>query len=237
LGSTAAAQSDIDPGNKFAWGENIGWTNWNDAGDPAGSDGVIIRETFLGGFVWGENVGWINLGDGDPGEAGGDETEYANVDGSDFGVNLDPETGELSGYAWGENIGWINFSGGALADPPNSARLSRDGGECRLRGYVWGENVGWINLDFEDAGGDGKHAAPVEGFCDETLRGDANCDGQIDFGDIDCFVAAILGEDAWLECTGGADCDYLGATDIDQDGAVSFDDIDPFVECLINGEC
>jgi hypothetical protein len=32
---TALAQSNIDPANKFAWGENIGWTNWRDAGGAA----------------------------------------------------------------------------------------------------------------------------------------------------------------------------------------------------------
>ena len=27
----------------------------------------------------------------------------------DFGVTIDPNTGEFSGNAWGENIGWISF--------------------------------------------------------------------------------------------------------------------------------
>ncbi|MFQ5424056.1 MAG: hypothetical protein ACE5F9_08750 [Phycisphaerae bacterium] len=57
----ATAQSNVDSTNKFAWGENIGWANWLDAG--AGADGVLVGPTFMSGFIWGENVGWINLDD------------------------------------------------------------------------------------------------------------------------------------------------------------------------------
>ena len=43
LTTAAAAQSDIDPAHKEAWGENVGWTNWqHDA--PDSGDGVIIAE-------------------------------------------------------------------------------------------------------------------------------------------------------------------------------------------------
>ncbi|HEY3242418.1 MAG TPA: hypothetical protein VGM03_03620 [Phycisphaerae bacterium] len=136
---TALAQSNIDPPHKFAWGENIGWTNWRDANGAA--QGVNVSATFLSGFIWGENIGFINVGDGAPGNG----VSYANVNGTDFGVNVSSGSGDLSGLAWGENIGWVNFSGGALASPPNPARFDAAAG--RLRGYAWGENVGWINLD------------------------------------------------------------------------------------------
>jgi len=34
----------------------------------------------------------------------------------DYGVAIDPATGEFSGKAWGENIGWITFrSTGAVS--------------------------------------------------------------------------------------------------------------------------
>jgi hypothetical protein len=70
-----------------------------------------------------------------------------------------------------------------------------------------------------------------------TIRGDSNCDGSVDFDDIDCFVAALIGEDAWDNCGGTPGCDYSGANDINEDGSVDFDDIDGFVECLINQGC
>ncbi len=136
----ALAQSDVDPLHKFSWGENIGFMNWRDAGNPVGAQGVQVNATFLSGFVWCENVGWLNLGDGTPGNG----VSYANLNGTDFGVNK-TAAGDLSGYGWGENIGWVNFSGGALATPSQPARL--DSAAHRFRGYAWGENVGWINLD------------------------------------------------------------------------------------------
>jgi len=87
----------------------VGWTNWLDAN--VSNDGVIVGTDFLEGFVWGENVGWINVGDGTPTNG----TDYANVNGTDFGVNVLGDN-DLDGFAWGENIGWINFGWGAAAD-------------------------------------------------------------------------------------------------------------------------
>lgn len=123
--------------DKFAWGENIGYINFDSAGDPARSQSMRIFADHLTGYLWAENVGWINLGNG-----GG---PYANTNGTNFGVNRNPSTNQLSGFAWGENIGWINFNGGALASPANPARI--DLANRRLNGFAWGENVGWINLD------------------------------------------------------------------------------------------
>lgn len=138
LATVASGQTSIDPDHEFSWGENIGFMNWADAN--GGSQSVRVHARYLSGYIWGENVGWINTGDGTPANG----TAYANVDGSDFGVNMSA-SGQLSGLAWGENIGWINFSGGAMATPPQPARI--DWSENRFRGYAWGENVGWINLD------------------------------------------------------------------------------------------
>jgi hypothetical protein len=138
LGTSSFAQSNIDATDKYAWGENIGWTNWRDANGS--SDGVIVGTDFLEGFIWGENIGWINVGDGTPANT----FSYANVNGTDFGVNIDADD-DLSGFAWGENVGWINFGWGAAANLANRARFDFVAG--RFRGYAWGENIGWINLD------------------------------------------------------------------------------------------
>ena len=215
--ATTLAQSNVDADNKWAWGENVGWTNWHDA--DSSDEGVVVHDTYLEGFIWAENVGWFNVGD-----VPADGAQYANEDGDDAGVNVDPATGNLSGYAWGENVGWINFEGGALADPPQPARVAED---CRLRGYVWGENIGWINLDEED---DGNHhfvgTAPA--------RGDLNCDCAVDNFDIDAFVLAVISPGLY-ELT-YPDCDIMLA-DIDCNGYVENFDIDPFVECLTSGTC
>lgn len=176
LSAPVAAQSNIDPDHKFAWGENIGWTNWRDA--DSSDAGVVVGETFLSGFIWAENVGWINVGDGSP--VGG--VHYANTDGSDFGVNIDEVTRDLFGLAWGENIGWINFEGGAMANPPQPARF--DEAECRFRGYAWGENVGWINLD------DATHFVSVT---PAAVYGDVNNDGDVNLDDILCLLDGFAG--------------------------------------------
>jgi len=172
------AQSGVDPDHSFAWSENLGWTNWYEEGDG----GVYLDTTFLWGFIWAENVGWINVGDGTP----DDGVWYGNGTGEDFGVNLDPATGELFGLAWGENVGWINFEGGALADPPQPARL--DWEECRLRGFAWGENVGWINLDDAE-----KYVAPEAEYCEGSLPGDCDGDGDVDLDDLGTFAQCITG--------------------------------------------
>jgi hypothetical protein len=64
--------------------------------------------------------------------------------------------------------------------------------------------------------------------------GDMNCDGAIDFDDIDPFVVAII-DQAGFEAA-YPDCNYSNG-DTNRDGAVDFDDIDSMVECIINGEC
>ncbi|MEW6251530.1 MAG: hypothetical protein AB1716_12855 [Planctomycetota bacterium] len=58
-------------------------------------------------------------------------------------------------------------------------------------------------------------------FC----RGDCNCDGVVDFGDINSFVA-VLG--------GGTPCIFANC-DVNGDGAIDFGDINPFVALLSGG--
>lgn len=132
---TTFSKSNIDPAQKYAWGENIGWTNWRDASRR--NDGVVVNATYLSGYVWAENAGWINVGNG---PASG--SSYANTDGTDFGVNIDAD-GILSGFAWSENGGWINFDTSSEDRDP----ASFDVYNWRFRGSVWSENDGWINLD------------------------------------------------------------------------------------------
>ncbi len=75
-----------------------------------------------------------------------------------------------------------------------------------------------------DADGDG-----IGNRCDYA-RGDLNCDGVVDNGDIDAFVLALLDPAAY----GGAfpDCNRLNA-DVSGDRLVDNADIDPFVALLL----
>lgn len=71
----------------------------------------------------------------------------------------------------------------------------------------------------------------------DVCAGDASCDGQIDFGDINPFVAAMLcvaepdPAACWEALYPG--CPYENA-DVDESGIVSFGDINPFVDVLVN---
>src|SRR3972149_4090959 len=82
-----ALAGNIDPDNKYVWGENVGWINF----DPLQGEGVTVTDSAVTGKAWGENIGWINL---NPATGG----------------VLNNGAGNLSGYAWGENVGWINFN-------------------------------------------------------------------------------------------------------------------------------
>ncbi len=61
---------------------------------------------------------------------------------------------------------------------------------------------------------------------------DMNCDGIINFDDIDPFVTALVGAEGYY--AEFPDCNYLNG-DIDGNGIVNFDDIDPFVNLLVAG--
>ena len=113
-----AAAENIDPdqdGSQYAYGENVGWLNF----EPSQGDGVHVNETELTGFIWGENIGWIKL---DPVYGGVSNDDDGNLSGYAWGENVgwikfNPtyagvtinSEGNFDGYAWGENIGWIHF--------------------------------------------------------------------------------------------------------------------------------
>ncbi len=60
-------------------------------------------------------------------------------------------------------------------------------------------------------------------------RGDCNCDGQINFGDINPFVLALTNISAWQ--TAFPNCPVQNP-DVNADGRVDFGDINPFVALL-----
>ncbi len=67
-----------------------------------------------------------------------------------------------------------------------------------------------------------------------VVHGDLNCDGSVDFGDINPFVLAMTGAAAYYAQY--PSCNWHNA-DCNGDGAVNFGDINPFVSCLTTGEC
>ncbi len=64
------------------------------------------------------------------------------------------------------------------------------------------------------------------------LRGDANCDGAVDFFDIDPFLLALFDAPAYRAAHCGG---TLETVNVDCAGGVDFFDIDPFLDCLFLG--
>ena len=223
----ALAQSNIDNTvpNKHAWGENVGWTNWR--GEATPGQGVLVSPFVLSGFIWAENVGWINVGDGTPGSNCGGLPCYANVNGTDFGVNI-AANGTLHGMAWGENVGWINFDGGAMVTPAQPARILCGNPPtqplARLTGFVWGENIGWINLSSLEAT---KFVALTAAAT--PLRCDLNEDGDDNGRDIQMFVNFLLAHDVpnWRDICEG-DVEPI------PDQTIDVGDVAPFVNCILS---
>jgi hypothetical protein len=123
-----AHAENIDPANdnhQWAWGENVGWLNF----EPANQPGVTVVSNAVLGSVWAENIGWIYL---NPFSHGG--------------VTNDGR-GNLSGWAWSENAGWISFSCDNTAtcgDVFYQVTIDIDG---LFHGHAWGENIGYIIFD------------------------------------------------------------------------------------------
>lgn len=222
LVTLAIAQSNIDNTvpDKFAWGENIGWTNWR--GEATPGQGVIVGSKILSGFLWGENIGWINVGNGSPGGVNG---QYGNTNGSDAGINISAD-GTLHGFAWGENVGWINFDGGALASPAQPARIlcatPPSQPLARFTGYAWGENIGWINLSVVTSG----QFVAVDAAT-TPITCDMNHDGTRNGRDVQYFVSLLI--------TGGANWRDTCSGDFSGNGTLDLGDVSTFVTCLITG--
>jgi len=178
--ATVASAENIDPyddGSQYAYGENVGWLNF----EPNEGPGITVSDANLTGCVWAENIGWINL---DP----------------NFGGVTNDGTGLLSGYAWSENVGWINFNPKVPGDPEHyGVTIDHEG---NFNGWAWGENIGWINFNSADLYGYGVLACKVN-FIDlanftslwlDDTDPPANLNGKdnVDFSDFSIFASYWL---------------------------------------------
>lgn len=159
--------ANIDPDaarHQYAWGENIGWVNFN----PSTGPGVTVSDTQLTGEAWAENVGWIRM-------------KHL------FGGVTNDGLGNLSGYAWGENIGWISFScenTSSCDSVTYGASIDPDTG--LFSGKVWGENTGWISFDYI---GSERYGVKTSWGSAQTCEGDFNpADGDVDGSDLEKLV-------------------------------------------------
>ena len=91
---------------------------------------------------------------------------------------------------------------------------------------AWTSGQG-VSLDYCGA------APDVGAFEHGAVVGDLNCDGVLDFGDINPFVMRLCDPPAYESAF--PNCDILNG-DVNGDGRVDFDDINPFVTLLCGGE-
>ncbi len=89
----------------FAWSENYGWISFNSTDCDTDDNGFVDTDAMVNG-------------------CGGDNS---TIRAFDYGVSIDPVTGNFSGYAWSSNVGWIDFSPDAPYPgfPPNSTNYDR----------------------------------------------------------------------------------------------------------------
>ena len=141
----------------------------------------------------------------------------------------------------GENVLFtVTASGGE----PLSYRWRKDGVPLENGGNVYFADTNRLVILYASPRWNGMYDCVVSNLCGDrisnaarltvipdSLKGDLNCDGLVDFGDINPFVMAISNP-ALYEAT------YPGCPlenrDINEDGRFDFGDINPFVALLTN---
>jgi len=94
-------------------------------------------------------------------------------------------------------------------------------------GLLGGEAYEWY---VEVIDGDSVVRSPTWSFATAWAIGDLNCDGAVDFDDINPFVMALTDPASYADAY--PDCDCMNG-DANGDGVVNFDDINPFVDLLL----
>jgi hypothetical protein len=69
---------------------------------------------------------------------------------------------------------------------------------------------------------------------DTLIHGDVNCDGTVDFFDIDPFLLALFDPTGYATAYPGCD---IQSADMNNDTTVDFFDIDGFLTCVFGGPC
>jgi hypothetical protein len=149
--------------------------------------------------------------------------EYENSDFHVVAAGSAPFT-----YRWRHNGVNVNNGGGVFgALTPN----------LLISGTV-ASQAGWYDCRITDACGGVAISNAAHLIVNTGLgagRGDLNCDGLVDFDDINPFVMALSSGEAEYYAQYPSCHFYNG--DANSDGSVNFDDINPFVECLSAGGC
>jgi len=99
----------------------------------------------LSNYAWSENVGWISF----------NCTNQDTCATVDYGVNIDPASGEFSGEAWSENVGWISFNRTETGAPPAAPYQEAELDYIAKIDLASGEVTGWARALSFGGGWDG----------------------------------------------------------------------------------
>ena len=132
----------------------------------------------------------------------------------------------------------------ATAHCSGVAALMFSKGPCSMNGWTARQTIWWNALTHEWAWPycplppQPRHLNAFNAvgatFLFACIRGDMNCDGDVDSFDVDPFVLALTDPPGYT--TAYPHCNRLNG-DINCDGSVDSFDLDPFVVCVMLGEC
>ena len=210
-------------------------------GDSWVGDGTIDFDPFHGAngsdrtFEYPDSgsYGWVTI----------ETTDAKKIYAVEFMYGNGWTTGD-STYPWGNPLAYINWQTWANGAMVSSGAIG-DGQQWIDMGTIIGfyDPAGWDQLLLQckdlNSVDPNLQALVLDNVNVQLLEapprpGDLNCDGVVNFADIDPFVLALSGQAAYE--VQYPDCRWLNA-DINGDGAVNFADIDPFVACLSHGGC
>lgn len=216
------------------------WTRWYtdqpcDSADPramavVAPDGVVLAGERGGAadfatVKWDAagTQSWVGLHDGPLGSSdvayavSADEAGNVYTAGEQLDVGMNNNYGVVA-YAPDGTVLWARAYDGPLGNFDRATGIAVNARGVYVTGFIW--NGASANYDL----------ATLKYFVDQP--GDLNCDGVVDFGDINPFVLALTNEPAYVAAY--PDCNYLSA-DCSGNGTVGFDDINPFVATLSGG--
>jgi hypothetical protein len=154
----------------------------------------------------------------------GDTPPQLSPDLGDYGVFWNPA--QHVGFAWANVDHATDFAPG-VAPPQADVACCFPNGMCAMLTAAQCAATGGTPGEY------GSDCTPNE--C-PPCAGDLNCDGVVDFGDINPFVLILSNFAAWQQTYPG--CPWQNG-DIDGNGGVGFEDINPFVALIVQSpsEC
>jgi hypothetical protein len=241
LGLSATAQADVIYETHDPFGSVFGVMGWDVSRDQS----VAVRFTPGGRFTLGELQLWLWNNDGTGGTPkivitlrDDQKTPDGSVPGDtvlERWVFAVPNTGVFNPVRF-------DFAALYLSQLDDGVNYWITAESDAVGGYdpVWaiaGEGTGSMSFKCPPTGPwspahSGEVASVIVLGTRVSLRGDLNCDGALNFDDVNAFVLALSDPAGYRAAY--PTCGYLLA-DINADGAVTFDDIDPFVAILSGG--